>query len=125
MDINTNISGDNEKSGVNDAPTNAAHQRIADDLIKAFKEVYDPEIPVDVYELGLIYKVDINDEGHVDITMTLTAPACPAAEIIPAQIEEAALSVEGVSSAKAYVTFDPPWTKDNMSDEAKLVLNMY
>ncbi|MBN8649103.1 MAG: DUF59 domain-containing protein [Caulobacterales bacterium] len=100
-------------------------KRITDELVAAFKTVYDPEIPVDVYELGLIYKVDLNDEGHVDITMTLTAPACPAAEIIPAQIEEAALTVEGVTSAKAIVTFDPPWTKDNMSDEARLVLNMF
>lgn len=99
--------------------------RIKDELIAAFKTVYDPEIPVDVYELGLIYKADLNDEGHVDITMTLTAPACPAAEIIPAQVEEAALTVEGVTSATATVTFDPPWTKDNMSDEAKLVLNMF
>lgn len=100
-------------------------ERIKEDLISAFKTVYDPEIPVDVYELGLIYKADLNDDGHVEITMTLTAPACPAAEIIPAQIEEAALTVKGVTSAKANVTFDPPWTKDNMSDEAKLVLNMF
>ncbi len=100
-------------------------KRITDELVASFKTVYDPEIPVDVYELGLIYKVDLNDEGHVDITMTLTAPACPAAEIIPVQIEEAALTVRGVASAKAIVTFDPPWTKDNMSDEARLVLNMF
>jgi FeS assembly SUF system protein len=104
---------------------NEEQTRITNDLISAFKTVYDPEIPVDVYELGLIYKVDLNDEGHVDITMTLTAPACPAAEIIPAQVEEAALTVEGVTSAKAIITFDPPWTKDNMSDEAKLILNMF
>ena len=99
--------------------------RITHDLVNAFKTVYDPEIPVDVYELGLIYKVDLNDEGHVEITMTLTAPACPAAEILPAQIEEAALTVDGVKSASTIITFDPPWTKDNMSDEAKLVLNMF
>lgn len=100
-------------------------ERITIELVNAFKTVYDPEIPVDVYELGLIYKADLSEEGHVDITMTLTAPACPAAEIIPAQIEEAALTVEGVKSAKAIITFDPPWTKANMSDEAKLVLNMF
>ncbi len=100
-------------------------ERITNDLISAFKGVYDPEIPVDIYELGLIYKVDINDEGHVEVTMTLTAPACPAAEIIPQQVEEAALTVDGVNSATAIITFDPPWTKDNMSDEAKLILNMF
>lgn len=99
--------------------------RLSADLVSAFKTVYDPEIPVDVYELGLIYKVKVNNEGHVDITMTLTAVGCPAAEIIPAQVEEAALTVDGVKSATATVTFDPPWTKDNMSDEAKLVLNMF
>ena len=120
MDLNSH-----QQMEIIGAETSVDHQRIADELIAAFKEVYDPEIPVDVYELGLIYKVDINDEGHVDITMTLTAPACPAAEIIPAQVEEAALTVKGVTSAKAYITFDPPWTKDNMSDEAKLVLNMF
>lgn len=109
----------------NDETITQEQERIKEDLIAAFKTVYDPEIPVDVYELGLIYKADLNDDGHVEITMTLTAPACPAAEIIPAQIEEAALTVEGVTSAKATVTFDPPWTKDNMSDEAKLVLNMF
>ena len=125
MDMEANTIAENGQMEIAGAQNNSEHQRIANDLVTAFKEVYDPEIPVDVYELGLIYKVDINDEGHVDITMTLTAPACPAAEIIPAQIEEAALTVEGVSSAKAFITFDPPWTKDNMSDEAKLVLNMY
>ena len=109
----------------NDETITQEQERIKEDLIAAFKTVYDPEIPVDVYELGLIYKADLNDDGHVEITMTLTAPACPAAEIIPAQIEEAALTVEGVTSANATVTFDPPWTKDNMSDEAKLVLNMF
>jgi FeS assembly SUF system protein len=108
-----------------DTTKTAEYSRITDDLVAAFKTVYDPEIPVDVYELGLIYKVDINEDGHVDITMTLTAPACPAAEIIPANIEEAALTVKGVTSSKAIITFDPPWTKDNMSDEAKLVLNMF
>lgn len=100
-------------------------ERITNELVNALKTVYDPEIPVDIFELGLIYKVDINDEGHVDITMTLTAPACPAAEILPAQVEEAAMTVDGVNSATTIITFDPPWTKDNMSDEAKLVLNMY
>jgi FeS assembly SUF system protein len=98
--------------------------RLTDDLIDAMKTVYDPEIPVDIYELGLIYKVDIDDDRHVTIDMTLTAPACPAAEELPRQIEEAAASVKGIKSAKAMVTFDPPWTQARMSDEARLALNM-
>jgi FeS assembly SUF system protein len=98
--------------------------RITDEIIEAFKTVYDPEIPVDIYELGLIYKVDLQQGGHVDIEMTLTAPACPAAGELPGQIEDAAKTVAGVTSAKANVTFDPPWTPARMSDEAKLALNM-
>lgn len=98
--------------------------RITDDLITAFKTVYDPEIPVDIYELGLIYKVDLKDDGHVEIEMTLTAPACPAAGELPVSIEDAARTVQGVKSAKAIITFDPPWYPGRMSDEAKLALNM-
>ena len=98
--------------------------RITDDLIAELKTVYDPEIPVDIYELGLIYKVDINDERHVDIEMTLTAPGCPVAGDMPAWVEEAAKRVEGVKSVKVNLVFDPPWTPARMSDEAKLELNM-
>lgn len=98
--------------------------RITDDLILRFKQVYDPEIPVDIYELGLIYKVDISDERHVDIEMTLTAPACPVAGEMPGWVEEAALKVDGVGSAKAVIVFDPPWDPSRMSDEARLQLNM-
>ncbi len=98
--------------------------RITDDLIDAFKTVYDPEIPVDVYELGLIYKVDLKAGGHVDIDMTLTAPACPVAGELPIMVEDAAKTVNGVNSAKAIITFDPPWTQARMSDEARLALNM-
>jgi len=98
--------------------------RITDDLIQALKKVYDPEIPVDIYELGLIYKVDINDDYHVDIEMTLTAPACPVAGEMPGWVEEAAMKVEGVKSAKASIVFDPPWDPSRMSDEARLQLNM-
>ncbi|MES1198691.1 MAG: SUF system Fe-S cluster assembly protein [Pseudomonadota bacterium] len=98
--------------------------RITDDLVTQFKTVFDPEIPVDIYELGLIYKVDINDAGHVDIDMTLTAPGCPVAGEMPAWVEVAALKVEGVTSAKVNLVFDPPWTTARMSDEAKLELNM-
>jgi len=98
--------------------------RLTDDLIEAFKTVYDPEIPVDVYELGLIYKVDLKAGGHVDIDMTLTAPACPVAGELPIMVEDAAKTVNGINSAKAIVTFDPPWTQARMSDEARLALNM-
>jgi FeS assembly SUF system protein len=98
--------------------------RITDELIQELKKVYDPEIPVDIYELGLIYKVDINDDRHVDIEMTLTAPACPVAGEMPGWVEDAARKVEGVKSAKASLVFDPPWDSSRMSDEARLQLNM-
>jgi FeS assembly SUF system protein len=98
--------------------------RITDDLVTAFKTVFDPEIPVDIYELGLIYKVDINEDGHVDVEMTLTAPGCPVAGEMPGWVEEAARKVEGVKSASVNLVFDPPWTPARMSDEAKLELNM-
>jgi FeS assembly SUF system protein len=98
--------------------------RITDDLIQELKKVYDPEIPVDIYELGLIYKVDINDDRHVDVEMTLTAPACPVAGEMPGWVEDAARKVEGVKSAKATIVFDPPWDPSRMSDEARLALNM-
>ncbi|MGE3142413.1 MAG: SUF system Fe-S cluster assembly protein [Hyphomonadaceae bacterium] len=98
--------------------------RITDDLIGAFKTVFDPEIPVDIYELGLIYKVDISDDRHVDIDMTLTAPGCPVAGDMPGWVEEAAAKVEGVQAVKVNLVFDPPWTPARMSDEAKLELNM-
>jgi FeS assembly SUF system protein len=97
---------------------------ITDNLIQELKKVYDPEIPVDIYELGLIYKVDINDDRHVDIEMTLTAPACPVAGEMPGWVEDAARKVEGVKSAKASLVFDPPWDPSRMSDEARLQLNM-
>lgn len=98
--------------------------RITDELIQELKKVYDPEIPVDIYELGLIYKVDINDDRHVDIEMTLTAPACPVAGEMPGWVEDAARNVKGVVSAKATLVFDPPWDASRMSDEARLQLNM-
>ncbi len=98
--------------------------RITDDLVAQFKTVFDPEIPVDIYELGLIYKVDINDEGFVDIEMTLTAPGCPVAGEMPGWVEVAARKVRGVTGARVNLVFEPPWTIARMSDEAKLELNM-
>ena len=98
--------------------------RITDDLIAAFKTVYDPEIPVDIYELGLIYKVDIDDDRKVDIDMTLTAPGCPVAGDMPGWIENAARTVDGITDVEVRLTFDPPWDPSRMSDEARLALNM-
>lgn len=112
------------EEGPGSALPQAELDRITDELIQQFKTVYDPEIPVDIYELGLIYKVDIDDDRHVDIEMTLTAPACPVAGEMPEWVEAAALRVEGVRTAKAVVVFDPPWDMSRMSDEARLQLNM-
>ena len=98
--------------------------RLTDALIAELKTVFDPEIPVDIYELGLIYKVDVDDAYNVTVEMTLTAPGCPVAGEMPTWVEEAALRVVGVKTAKANLVFDPPWTPARMSDEAKLELNM-
>ena len=113
-----------------DAPQKAALEqgeidRMTDDIIAALKSVFDPEIPVDIYELGLIYKVDLSDDRDVAIEMTLTAPGCPVAGEMPIWVEEAVRKVEGVRSARAELTFDPPWDPSKMSDEAKLALNMF
>ena len=96
--------------------------RITADIIRALKTVYDPEIPVDIYELGLIYKVDLSDERLLTIDMTLTAPGCPVAGEMPGWVEGAVRGVEGVEDVKVEMTFDPPWTPEKMSDEAKLEL---
>ncbi len=99
--------------------------RITDDLIAAFKSVYDPEIPVNIYELGLIYKVDIDEATRkVDVDMTLTAPGCPVAGDMPGWVETAARGVDGVEAVEVRLTFDPPWDPSRMSDEARLSLNM-
>ena len=94
-------------------------------IIAALKSVYDPEIPVDIYELGLIYNIEALDEGKIKIEMTLTAPACPAAGELPGEVERAVAAVEGVTGVEVAVVWDPPWNPSLMSDEAKLALNMY
>jgi FeS assembly SUF system protein len=99
-------------------------ERLTEALIASFKTVFDPEIPVDIYELGLIYKVDIDDDRHVVVDMTLTAPGCPVAADMPGWVEDAASTVDGVASVKVNLVFEPPWTPDRMSEEAKLELNM-
>lgn len=98
---------------------------LTDDIISALKSVYDPEIPVDIYELGLIYKVDVSDDRDVLIEMTLTAPGCPVAGEMPVMVADAVRSVEGVGDVKVNMTFDPPWDASMMSDEARVALNMY
>ena len=96
-----------------------------DGVIAVLKTVFDPEIPVDIYELGLIYKVDVSDDKDVAIDMTLTAPGCPVAGEMPIWVEQAVMKVDGIKSATADLTFDPPWDPSKMSDEAKLALNMF
>ena len=89
-------------------------------VIEVLKSIFDPEIPVDIYELGLIYEVKISDEGVIDIDMTLTSPNCPVAESLPKEVEDKVGEMEGVKSAKVQIVFDPPWTQDMMSEAAKL-----
>lgn len=99
--------------------------RLSDDIIAALKTVYDPEIPADIFELGLIYKVDIEDDRMVKIMMTLTAPGCPVAGEMPGWVENAVGAVEGVSGVEVAMTFDPPWTPDRMSEEAQVAVGWY
>ena len=99
--------------------------RLSDEIVGALKTVFDPEIPADIYELGLIYKVDINDDRMVNIEMTLTTPNCPSAAELPVQVENAVAGVPGVREAKVNIVWDPPWDPSRMSDEARAVLNMW
>jgi FeS assembly SUF system protein len=99
--------------------------RLTDDIVAALKTVYDPEIPADIYEIGLIYKIDIEDNRAVKVDMTLTTPNCPSAQELPVMVENAVASVAGVGEVKVNVVWDPPWDASRMSDEARLVLNMW
>ena len=98
--------------------------KLGEKIVKVLKTIFDPEIPVDIYELGLIYDVFVNEDFDVKISMTLTSPNCPVAESLPAEVEEKVKSVQGVSSAIVEMTFEPPWTQELMSDEAKLELGL-
>jgi len=100
-------------------------ERLSNDIIAALKTVFDPEIPADIYELGLIYRVDIDDDRNVAIEMTLTAPACPVAGEMPGWVENAVGSIPGVGQVDVKMVFDPPWSAERMSDEAKVALNWY
>ena len=95
---------------------------IKNNIIEGIKTIYDPEIPINIYELGLIYEVEVQEEGKIHVLMTLTAPACPAAEFIPAEVKTKAMGVEGVEEVEVEITFEPPWTKEMMSEEAMLEL---
>lgn len=100
-------------------------ERLGTEIVGALKTVFDPEIPADIYELGLIYKVDIKDDRGVDIEMTLTTPNCPAAAELPTMVENAVASVAGIGVVNVAIVWEPPWTPERMSDEARLVLNMW
>nr|WP_233256309.1 SUF system Fe-S cluster assembly protein [Falsiroseomonas bella] len=100
--------------------------RVSEDgVIAVIKTVFDPEIPVDIYELGLIYAIEIEDSGHVKVEMTLTTPSCPSAQELPSQVEEAVRAVPGVTDVTVEVVWDPPWDQSRMSEDARLALNMY
>ncbi len=126
---------DDVKTELTEAPVPAAEKpttipademaRLTDDIVTALKTVYDPEIPADIYELGLIYKVDVDDDRMVNIDMTLTTPNCPSAAELPSQVENAVAGVAGVREAKVKIVWEPPWDPSRMSDEARTVLNMW
>jgi len=99
-------------------------EEVKERVIEELKQIYDPEIPVDIYNLGLIYKVDVKSDFEVDIEMTLTAPNCPAAEVLPGQVAHRSGRVQGVRTVNVNLTFDPPWEKDMLSEEAKMILNI-
>lgn len=100
-------------------------EQLTSDIVAALKTVFDPEIPADIYELGLIYKIDVDDDRNVDVLMTLTAPGCPVAGEMPIWVENAVNAVPGINQTRVELTFDPPWDMDRMSDEARLALNMF
>ena len=97
---------------------------LGEEVIKVLKTIYDPEIPVDIYELGLIYEVQIGDEGEAKVLMTLTTPNCPVAESLPMEVEEKVGEIEGITKSKVEITFEPEWEKDMMSEEAKFELGL-
>jgi len=104
--------------------SNAEIQKIGEDVVDVLKSIYDPEIPVDIYELGLIYDVQVSTVGDAKILMTLTSPNCPVAESLPVEVEEKVKTLDEIISSKVEITFDPPWDRDMMSEEAKLELGM-
>jgi FeS assembly SUF system protein len=98
---------------------------LKDNIVEVLKSIYDPEIPVDIWELGLIYELEADDDGKVMIRMTLTSPACPVAESLPGEVHEKIMATEGVTDVDLQVVWSPPWNKERMTDEARLSLNMF
>ncbi|WP_254007593.1 SUF system Fe-S cluster assembly protein [Rhizobium sp. L1K21] len=125
MSEETQAATDVRENVVNSAIPADELARLSDDIISALKTVYDPEIPADIFELGLIYKIDIEDDRMVKIDMTLTAPGCPVAGEMPGWVENAVSTVEGVSGVEVAMVFDPPWTPDRMSEEAQVAIGWY
>jgi FeS assembly SUF system protein len=101
------------------------HDSLRDQIVTAIRGIYDPEISVNIYDLGLIYSIDIDEKSQVDVKMTLTAPACPVAGSLPGQVEAVIRSLDGVADAHVELVWDPPWSKDMMSDEARLALGLF
>ena len=120
-----NLEAKSSNMQTNSALPREETDRLADEIVAALKTVLDPEIPAEIYELGLIYKVDIKDDRSVDVEMTLTTPNCPAAGELPTMVENAVASVPGVGVVNINLVWEPPWTPDRMTDEARLVLNMW
>jgi FeS assembly SUF system protein len=123
-----NRASSSDGSGLIKAPSRMSSEELntlTEAIVAALKTVYDPEIPADIYELGLIYRVDIDDSHFVSIDMTLTAPACPVAGEMPSWVENAVSAVPGVAGAKVNMVFDPPWDQSRMSDEARVALDMW
>jgi FeS assembly SUF system protein len=131
----TTLTGGGDAAGAGAGPAGPGGQhaalspeettRLTDEIVAALKSVYDPEIPADVYELGLIYRIEIGDDRAVAIDMTLTTPNCPSAQELPGMVENAAASVPGVGPVNVTIVWDPPWEPSRMSDEARMVLNMW
>ncbi|MEI7804809.1 MAG: SUF system Fe-S cluster assembly protein [Hyphomicrobiales bacterium] len=114
-----------DKPAAASALPEAELSRLTDEIVTAIKTVYDPEIPADIYELGLIYKIDIADDRSVKVDMSLTSPNCPSAQELPVMVQNAVSSVPGVGPVKVDVVWDPPWDPSRMTDEARVVLNMW
>jgi FeS assembly SUF system protein len=132
MQMSEKIQENEERGVAPEAPAEAPpaapepeHDQLKDDLVAALKTVFDPEIPVDIYELGLIYRLHADEERNIEVDMTLTAPGCPVAGDMPGWVENAVASVPGVGQVKVKLVFDPPWDPSRMSDEARLALNMF
>jgi FeS assembly SUF system protein len=125
-ELATGLAGDATGTPVPGSALSAEElEQLTADIVAALKTVYDPEIPADIYELGLIYRIDISDDRVVTVDMTLTAPGCPVAGEMPIWVENAVSAVPGVQACTVNLTFDPPWDKDRMSEEAKLAIGMF